>query len=111
MPLGIAAGLFLGKQLGILGSVWIAHKTGFAAKPGWSSWPQIYGVSLLAGIGFTMSLFIGGLAFPGNEALADEVKIGVLAGSVLSAVAGYLVLRFAPPRRMLALKLIAERQD
>jgi len=111
LPLGIAAGLFLGKQLGILGSVWIAHKTGFAAKPGWSSWPQIYGVSLLAGIGFTMSLFIGGLAFPGNEALADEVKIGVLAGSVLSAVAGYLVLRFAPPRRMLALKLIAERQD
>ena len=111
LPLGIAAGLFLGKQIGILGSVWIAHKTGFAAKPGWSSWPQIYGVSLLAGIGFTMSLFIGGLAFPGNEALADEVKIGVLAGSVLSAVAGYLVLRFAPPRRMLALKLIAERQD
>jgi Na+:H+ antiporter, NhaA family len=110
LPLGIALGLFLGKQLGIFGSIWVAHKTGFAPKPGWSSWPQIYGVSLLAGIGFTMSLFIGGLAFPGNELLADEVKIGVLAGSVLSAVAGYLVLRFAPPRRALAVKLIARRQ-
>jgi NhaA family Na+:H+ antiporter len=110
LPLGIAAGLFLGKQTGILASVWIAHKTGFAAKPGWSSWPQIYGVSLLAGIGFTMSLFIGGLAFPGNALLADEVKIGVLAGSLLSAVAGYLVLRFAPPRRALAIKLIEKRQ-
>jgi NhaA family Na+:H+ antiporter len=80
-------------------------------KPGWSSWPQIYGVSLLAGIGFTMSLFIGGLAFPGNETLANEVKIGVLGGSLLSAIAGYLVLRFAPPRRALAIKLIARRQE
>lgn len=111
LPLGIALGLFLGKQAGILGSVWIAHRTGFAPKPGWSSWPQIYGVSLLAGIGFTMSLFIGGLAFPGNETLANEVKIGVLGGSLLSAIAGYLVLRFAPPRRALAIKLIARRQE
>ncbi len=111
LPLGIALGLFLGKQGGIFGSIWIAHKTGFAAKPGWSSWPQVYAVSLLAGIGFTMSLFIGGLAFPGNAALSDEVKIGVLAGSVLSAVAGYLVLRFAPPRRALAIKLIARRRE
>ena len=110
LPLAIALGLFVGKQLGIFGSIWIAHRTGFAAKPGWSSWLQIYGVSLLAGIGFTMSLFIGGLAFPGNELLANEVKIGVLAGSVLSAVAGYLVLRLAPPRRALAVKLIARRR-
>ena len=64
--------------------------------PSRTSWPQIYGVSLLAGIGFTMSLFIGGLAFPGNAAVMDEVKIGVLAGSILSALAGFLVLRFAP---------------
>jgi NhaA family Na+:H+ antiporter len=110
LPLGIALGLFVGKQLGIFGAIVAAHRIGFAPKPGWSSWPQIYGVSLLAGIGFTMSLFIGGLAFAGDAALADEVKIGVLAGSVLSAVAGYLVLRFAPPRRALAIKLIARRR-
>lgn len=99
LPLGIAAGLFLGKQLGIFGSIWIADRTRFAKRPGGASWAQLYGVAMLAGIGFTMSLFIGGLAFPGNEALVDEVKIGVLAGSLLSAVAGFLVLRFAPPRR------------
>lgn len=110
LPLGIAAGLFLGKQIGIFGSIWIADRLRFAARPGGVSWTQIYGVSLLAGIGFTMSLFIGGLAFPGNEALVDEVKIGVLAGSILSALAGFLVLRFAPPRRALALKLIAKRR-
>lgn len=95
LPLGIAAGLFLGKQLGIFGSVWLAAKTGFASPPGRTSWMQIYGVAMLAGIGFTMSLFIGGLAFPGNEELVDEVKIGVLAGSVLSAIGGFLLLRFA----------------
>lgn len=96
LPLGIAAGLFLGKQVGIFGSVWIAAKTRFAVPPGGATWLQIYGVSMLCGIGFTMSLFIGGLAFPGNAELIDEVKIGVLAGSVLSAVVGFLVLRFAP---------------
>ncbi|MES2986667.1 MAG: Na+/H+ antiporter NhaA [Pseudomonadota bacterium] len=95
LPLGIMLGLFFGKQIGIFGSVWIAVKTGFAKKPGHASWTQIYGVSLLAGIGFTMSLFIGGLAFPGRPELVDEVKIGVLAGSVLSALAGFIVLRTA----------------
>lgn len=98
LPLGIAAGLFLGKQVGIFGSVWIAARTRFAAPPGGASWTQIYGVSMLAGIGFTMSLFIGGLAFPGNALLVNEVKIGVLAGSVLSAAAGFAVLWFAAPR-------------
>jgi len=102
LPLGIALGLFLGKQIGIFGAIVAAHRTGFAAKPGWSSWPQIYGVSLLAGIGFTMSLFIGGLAFAGDPVLGDAVKVGVLCGSLLSAVAGYLVLRFAPPVRRIA---------
>lgn len=96
LPLGIAAGLFLGKQLGIFGSVWIAAKTGFAAPPGRATWTQIYGVAMLCGIGFTMSLFIGGLAFPDSPTLVDEVKIGVLAGSILSAVIGFAVLRFAP---------------
>lgn len=99
LPLAIMLGLFLGKQIGIFGGIWIAVRTRFAQPPGRTSWTQIYGMSLLAGIGFTMSLFIGGLAFPGRPELADQVKIGVLAGSILSAVIGYLVLRFAPARR------------
>ena len=64
---------------------------------GGATWTQIYGVAMLCGIGFTMSLFIGGLAFPDSPELIDEVKIGVLAGSILSAVVGFLVLRFARP--------------
>ena len=96
LPLAIAAGLFLGKQIGIFGSVWLCEKIGFAKAPGGTTWLQVYGVSMLAGIGFTMSLFIGGLAFPGNELLVDEVKIGVLSGSVLSALVGFAVLRFGP---------------
>ncbi|QDX27263.1 Na+/H+ antiporter NhaA [Sphingomonas suaedae] len=96
LPLGIAAGLFIGKQVGIFGSVWAAAKTGFASPPGGATWLQLYGVAMLCGIGFTMSLFIGGLAFPGNELLVDEVKIGVLTGSILSAVVGFLILRFSP---------------
>lgn len=96
LPLGVALGLLLGKQIGIFGSIWIANRTGFAPRPGGASWVQIWGLSLLAGIGFTMSLFIGGLAFPNDPLLVDEVKIGVLAGSVLSALAGYAVLRLAP---------------
>jgi len=96
LPVAIALGLFLGKQIGIFGSVWIAVKLKIAAKPAEASWTHIYGVSLLCGIGFTMSLFIGGLAFPG-AAEAEGVKIGVLMGSLLSALAGYVVLRFAKP--------------
>jgi NhaA family Na+:H+ antiporter len=94
LPLGIALGLFLGKQLGIFGSVWAAVKMGIAVRPKDANWTQVYGVALLCGIGFTMSLFIGGLAFS-DAAQGDAVKIGVLMGSLLSAVAGYLVLRFA----------------
>ena len=93
LPVAIALGLFLGKQIGIFGSVWIAVKLKIAAKPANASWAHIYGISLLCGIGFTMSLFIGGLAFPG-AAEAEGVKIGVLMGSLLSAIAGYAVLRF-----------------
>ena len=96
LPLGIAAGLFFGKQIGIFGSVWLAVKCGIAGKLRGATWLQIYGVAMLCGIGFTMSLFIGGLAFPGaNE--SDGVKIGVLMGSLLSAIAGYSVLRFIKP--------------
>ncbi len=91
LPLGVALGLFLGKQAGVFGSIWLAVKTGIAPRPH-ARWGQIYGMALLAGIGFTMSLFIGGLAFPPGP-LTDQVKIGVLAGSLLSALAGYFVLR------------------
>ena len=95
LPLAIAVGLLVGKQVGIFGSIWLAVKLRFATRPKGAGWPQIYGMALLAGVGFTMSLFIGGLAFPGRPELTDEVKIGVLAGSLLSALAGYAVLRFA----------------
>lgn len=94
LPLGIALGLFLGKQVGIFGSVWISVKLGLASRPKDANWIQVYGVSLLCGIGFTMSLFIGGLAFA-DAAMADAVKIGVLMGSIASALLGYTVLRFA----------------
>jgi NhaA family Na+:H+ antiporter len=98
LPIGIAAGLFLGKQLGIFGAVWAAVRFGWASRPSGASWPQIYGVSLLCGIGFTMSLFISGLAFEGQAELVDAAKIGILAGSFTSALAGWLVLRLAARR-------------
>ena len=99
LVLGIALALFFGKQIGIFGSIRLAVALGIAKPPRGASGAQIYGVALLAGIGFTMSLFIGGLAFPGNATVMDEVKIGVLAGSILSAITGFLVLRFAPPAK------------
>ncbi|WHS63227.1 Na+/H+ antiporter NhaA [Pseudomonas sp. G2-4] len=94
VPLGVAAGLLLGKQIGVFTFALIAIKTGLGQMPTHSSWRQVYGVSLLCGIGFTMSLFIGNLAFPGSQLLIDEVKVGVLAGSTLAALAGIFVLRF-----------------
>ena len=97
VPLGIAAGLFLGKQVGVFLSTWAAVKLRLAHAPRYASWPQIYGTALLCGIGFTMSLFIGLLAFPSSPELQDEVKIGVILGSLLSGLAGALVLRFAAP--------------
>lgn len=95
LPVGIAAGLFLGKQIGIFAAIWLAVKTGFAVRPAHASWRQIYAVSILCGIGFTMSLFIGGLAFT-DAKLVDEAKLGTLAGSLLAAIVGYALLRFAP---------------
>ena len=94
LSLAVAAGLVLGKQAGIFGAIWLAEKTGFAPRPDGANWRQVWGMALLCGIGFTMSLFIGVLAFPGNAGLIEEAKLGVLAGSALAAVAGWLVLRF-----------------
>lgn len=98
LPLGIAAGLFLGKQLGVFASLRIAVRLGLGTRPFAATWLQVYGMALLCGIGFTMSLFIGGLAFA-DPLLADEVKLGVLMGSLASAGAGYTLLRLAPARK------------
>ena len=95
VPLGIALGLFVGKQLGVFAFAWGAIRAGLADVPAHATWAQLYGVAILCGIGFTMSLFIGLLAFPTSEALQDEVKIGVLTGSVLSALAGAALLRMS----------------
>jgi NhaA family Na+:H+ antiporter len=99
LPLGIAAGLFVGKQVGVFLSTWLTVKLNLADCPENASWPQVYGISLLCGIGFTMSLFIGLLAFPTSPELQDAVKVGVLLGSVLSAVVGTGVLLLAKSER------------
>ena len=95
VTIGIAAGLFAGKQVGILGAIVLAVRTRLADLPAGASWRQTYGVALLCGIGFTMSLFVGDLAFRGAAGLENEVKLGVLGGSLLSALAGVGVLRGA----------------
>lgn len=92
LPLGIAAGLFIGKQLGIFGTIWLTVKCGLSSLPDETRWGHVYGMALLCGIGFTMSLFIGSLAYH-DPLLNNEVRIGVLTGSLLSSVLGYLVLR------------------
>ena len=94
IPLGIAAGLFVGKQIGIFGAILAADKIGIAQRPAGANWTQIWGMSILCGIGFTMSLFIGALAFPGYPHLVEEAKLGVLTGSLLSSLLGYAILRF-----------------
>ena len=99
VTLGVAAGLFIGKQIGVFGATWLAVKLKLAAMPREATWAQVYGVALLCGVGFTMSLFIGLLAFPGHADWVEEVKIGVLTGSMLSAIAGLAVLRLAPAKR------------
>jgi NhaA family Na+:H+ antiporter len=98
VPLGIVLGLFIGKQVGVFGFVSLAVRAGFAKLPPHATWGQMYGISLLCGIGFTMSLFIGGLAFNDSPNLIVATKIGVLGGSLISAVAGWLLLRLALPR-------------
>ena len=92
VPLGILCGLFFGKQIGVLLFSYISIKLKLAEPPNKSTWLSIYGVSILTGIGFTMSLFVGNLAFVDNVQYMDGVKIGVLTGSLLSTVFGYLLL-------------------
>ena len=97
LPLAVAAGLVIGKQLGIFAAVWGTVKLGIVEKPPGCTWPEVWGVCILCGIGFTMSLFIGELAFEGTgdaaRMLRDEAKIGILCGSLISAVVGYAILR------------------
>lgn len=100
VPLGIAAGLFIGKQLGIFGACWLVLKMKLTDMPAGMSWLSLYGTSLLCGVGFTMSLFIGSLAFgeSGVNRLFDE-RLGIILGSLASGIAGYLVLRRALAHR------------
>jgi NhaA family Na+:H+ antiporter len=91
VKLGISLGLFLGKQIGCFVMIWLAIRVGIARMPDGSNWLQLYGVSMLCGVGFTMSLFIGGLAFEHSDFDAP-IRLGVLTGSLLSAVGGYLLL-------------------
>jgi NhaA family Na+:H+ antiporter len=95
LSLGIAAGLIVGKQAGVFLMTWLAVATGVAQRPAQASWAQVYGASLLAGVGFTMSLFIGTLAFEGPE-YASAVRVGVLSGSFVCALLGFIVMRYAP---------------
>ena len=92
VPLGIVLGLFFGKQIGVFVLSYISIKLKFADKPTGSTWPALYAVSILTGIGFTMSLFVGNLAFANNLEYIDGVKIGVLTGSLLSTLFGYFLL-------------------
>jgi Na+:H+ antiporter, NhaA family len=96
IQLGVALGLFFGKQFGVAGSIWLAIRCGFGALPEGADWRQVYGMALLTGIGFTMSLFIGTLAFPA-EGYDVDIRIAVLLASALSAICGYVVLRVASP--------------
>jgi NhaA family Na+:H+ antiporter len=95
LSLGIAAGLIVGKQAGVFLMTWLAVVLGIAKRPAQASWAQVYGASLLAGVGFTMSLFIGSLAFEGPEH-ASAVRVGVLSGSFVCGLLGYIVMRYAP---------------
>ena len=92
VPLGILLGLFAGKQLGVMLFSYVSIKLKIAQMPNNSNWLNFYGVSILTGIGFTMSLFVGNLAFVDNLQYMDGVKIGVLSGSLLSTLFGYFIL-------------------
>lgn len=98
LTLGIIVGLIVGKQIGIFTMLILAIKTGISPMPRGVTWVQLYAVSVLCGIGFTMSLFIGGLAFDGPETAAS-IRLGVLVASIVSAITGYTILRFVRPKK------------
>lgn len=98
LALGIAAGLVIGKQIGVFGFMFLATKIGLVKRPMGVSWVQLYGLACLTGIGFTMSLFIGNLAFVDPEQI-ETVKLGVISGSLISGVLGFIILRFAQPEK------------
>jgi NhaA family Na+:H+ antiporter len=97
VPVGIGVGLFVGKQLGVFGLCWLAIKLGIAKLPSGSGWMGLYGISLVCGVGFTMSLFIGSLAFEKLGEIGFDERIGIVLGSLVSGIAGYFVLRKAFP--------------
>ena len=104
VPLGIMAGLFIGKQLGVFGFSWMAIKLGLAKLPENGTWLQLYGVSVLTGIGFTMSLFVDSLAFTDGNLYQQADKLAVLAASFTAGIIGYLILKSAKPKRSTKLK-------
>jgi len=100
VPLGIMLGLFIGKQVGVFGFSWLAIKMGLASLPKGSNWSLLYGVSVLTGIGFTMSLFVDTLAYNDTQIYHYADKLAILLGSFLSAIIGYLILRLKTPKQM-----------
>ena len=117
VALAIIAGLFVGKQVGVFGAIWAADRLGVCPRPVHARWMELYGASLLCGVGFTMSLFIGALAFPNTPEAVEAAKLGTLAGSFLSAIAGWSVLRLTTPvafseeEREEAREIFGEDQD
>ncbi|MDD3591168.1 MAG: Na+/H+ antiporter NhaA [Sulfurovum sp.] len=99
VPMGIMMGLFIGKQVGVFGFSWIAIKLGLASRPTGSTWIQLYGVAILTGIGFTMSLFVDSLAFNDTDLFRYADKLAILLGSFLSGITGYLLLKSKFSRR------------
>ena len=98
LTLGVASGLVAGKLIGVFGAVLLMVRSGLADLPPGASWSQMLGVALLCGIGFTMSLFIGLLAFD-DPAIQDKIKLGILSGSLIAGLSGFAVLRFTGGRR------------
>ena len=99
VPLGILCGLFFGKQIGVFVFSYISIKLNLAEMPNNSDWLKLYGVGILTGIGFTMSLFVGNLAFADATTYSDGVKIGVLLGSLLSTIFGYSLIFFGSKKK------------
>ena len=114
VPLGIAAGLFVGKQLGVFLPMLAAIRLGIAEKPEGATWVQIYGVSMICGVGFTMSLFIGSLAFEdpaGDQSFAAPIRLGVLCGSLLSGVVGYFLVRYGADAGIRSMRLDPQSRE